>query len=222
MAERVGQRTQDCPVLTCIAGRECRPVCHLYAAFGVHINRGFFRIGGGRKNDIGTVGPVVAVGADVDNESAGRDVEFIRTEQKQDIETTGRHLGGIEPARTGHQAEVERRHPRGRAVQYREAVPAVFNSAKLNRRFCRKRCDRAAILAGKSAGAHQNERTFGCFQCIGEFAVADFGQRLRPCAEIIIVISKIGFLADQADREISHAPALADPRIEDGRLAARV
>src|ERR1043166_8323099 len=48
------------------------------------------------------------------------------------------------------------------------------------------------------------------------------GQRLGAGAELIIRIREIDALADDADREAAHAPALADARVEPRRLATRV
>src|SRR4029078_10047550 len=53
-----------------------------------------------------------------------------------------------------------------------------------------------------------------------ELAVAERGQALPTRAKIIIAICKVGFFADEADREIAGAPALADARVEDGSLPA--
>ena len=50
----------------------------------------------------------------------------------------------------------------------------------------------------------------------------DFGERLRAGAEIAVGIGQVGLLADQADREIAHAPALADARVEHRCFAARI
>ena len=51
---------------------------------------------------------------------------------------------------------------------------------------------------------------------------AEIGQRLRARAEIVVGIGQIGLLADQRDRELAGAPALADARIEHRRFAARI
>src|SRR4249919_2009520 len=61
VSERIGQRAQNGPVLARIARRKCRTVRHLYAAFGVHISHGFFRISGSRQNHVSPVRPAIAM-----------------------------------------------------------------------------------------------------------------------------------------------------------------
>ena len=50
----------------------------------------------------------------------------------------------------------------------------------------------------------------------------DLGQRLGAGAEILVRIGQVGPLADQPDREIAHAPALADAGVEHRRFPARI
>ena len=53
-------------------------------------------------------------------------------------------------------------------------------------------------------------------------AAGEFTERIRACAEIVVIIGEIGLGADQADLELAGAPALADARVENGSLLARV
>ncbi|OIQ74570.1 hypothetical protein GALL_437730 [mine drainage metagenome] len=53
-------------------------------------------------------------------------------------------------------------------------------------------------------------------------AGGEIAKRVRPRAEIVIGVGKIGLGADDPDLELSAAPALADAGIENGRLFARV
>ena len=56
----------------------------------------------------------------------------------------------------------------------------------------------------------------------GRRVVDETRQSLRAGAKIIILISQIGFLADDADEKIAFEPALADARIENRRFLARI
>ncbi len=46
-------------------------------------------------------------------------------------------------------------------------------------------------------------------------------ERLRAGAEISVIVSEIGLLADDAEKQIALEPALADARIENRRFLAR-
>src|SRR6187551_1473541 len=131
-------------------------------------------------------------------------------------------MRGIKTAGARHRTEVQRRHARRRTVQHGKPVPALFYRAKLSRRLCRKRGNGRAVLACKGACAHENERTFGCFQRVRELAVSKAGKALSAGTKVLIIVGKIGLLADKTDREIAGPPALADARIEHGRLPARI
>src|ERR1700731_2182698 len=50
----------------------------------------------------------------------------------------------------------------------------------------------------------------------------EFAQRIRARAEIVVTVGEIGLGADQADLELAAAPALADARVENGSLLARI
>ena len=50
----------------------------------------------------------------------------------------------------------------------------------------------------------------------------DLSERLRPRAEMIVVIGQIGLLADEAHLHAAFQPAFSDARVEHGGLAARV
>ena len=53
-------------------------------------------------------------------------------------------------------------------------------------------------------------------------AVEHVLQRLRAGAQVVVRVGEIGPLADQRDRHAALAPALADARIEHGRLEPRI
>ncbi len=84
--------------------------------------------------------------------------------------------------------------------------------------------DCGAVRPRQRAPADDHQRALGFRQHAAELvhARSDIRQRLRPGAEIVVGIGEIRAFADQADREVAHAPALADAGVEHGRLAARI
>ena len=95
------------------------------------------------------------MGADIDNKRTRLHLDLVCAEQKQHIKSAGRHMRGVKTAGARHHAEVERRHARGHAVQYGEAVPAVFYRAELCCRFRGKRGNGRAVLAREGACARR-------------------------------------------------------------------
>ena len=87
-----------------------------------------------------------------------------------------------------------------------------------------KRGDRGAVRPRERAHPDDHQRVLGLLQHIAEFVPArrHLFQRLRPGAEIVVRISEVGPLADEADGESRHSPALADAGVDDGRFAARI
>ena len=112
VAEHVRQRAQDRPVLARLARRERGPAGHLHASLGVDVDCRLLGVCRARQDDIGAVGALVAVGADIDHESAGRDVDLVGAEQECHIEPAGRrHPRRVVAAAAGHEADVERTDP---------------------------------------------------------------------------------------------------------------
>ncbi len=70
VAEHVGERAQDGPVLAGVSGREGGPVGHLRPALDVDVGARFLGIGRARQDDVGALGAPVPVGALVDHERA--------------------------------------------------------------------------------------------------------------------------------------------------------
>ncbi len=165
---------------------------------------------------------MVAVRADVDDKRTRLHLDLVCAEQEQNIKSAGRHMRGIKTAGARHHTEVQRSHARCSAVQHGKPVPTLFYRAKLSRHFCGKRGNGRAVLSCKGACAHENERTFGCFQRVRELAVSEAGKALSAGTKVLIIVGKIGLLADKTDREIAGPPALADARVKDGRLPARI
>src|SRR6185436_16123849 len=118
--------------------------------------------------------------------------------------------------------EIQRRNARCSAVQYRKSIPAVLYRTKLDRRFRGMRSNGRAVFACKRACAHENERTFGCFQRVRELAASESGETLGAGAKIIIIVGKVGLLADETNREIAGPPTVAYARVEHDRHAARI
>ena len=163
------------------------------------------------------------MGADIDDEGARRDVDLVDAEQEQNVERAGRrHLPRGQAALPRHEAEIERADARGRAVQHAIAVPAVLHRAEIDRGLGGERSDRRAVGARQRAGADQHQRTLGLAQHVGEGVAGDGGERLGAGAEIVVSVGEVRLRPDDADREFSGAPALADARIEDRRLLARI
>ena len=165
----------------------------------------------------------VAMGTDINHEGPGRDLDLVGAEQEHDLERTGcRHLLHIAAARTGHEADVERPHPRRRRVEDRITVPA--GRARALRGAGGERGDGCAVGPRQCAHADDHQRMFRLLQDLAELmrAARDIRQRLRPRAEIVVGIGEIDPLADHADRDGAAAPALADAAVEHGRFPPRI
>ena len=85
---------------------------------------------------------------------------------------------------------------------------------------------RIAAPSGRASapGADDDQRALGRLQRLGEAVPAggELGQGLGAGAEIVVGVGQVDRLADQADRQRRHAPALADAHVEEGGLEARV
>ena len=77
VSQDVRQRPQDRPIFARVARWERRPRRHLHPAFGVDVDRRFFRIGGAGQHHVGARGAAVAVGAEIDDEGALSDVDLV-------------------------------------------------------------------------------------------------------------------------------------------------
>ena len=163
LAQHVRQRAQDRPILARVARREGGARRHLHPAFGVHVGRGFFRIGRARQHHVGA------------RARRGRHACRYRRRtrpgamsissapsRKSNIERAGRrHLPRGQAALARHKAEIERADPRGRRVQHAKAVPAVLDRAEIDRRLGRKRRDRRAVRPREGVGADDDQRPLG-------------------------------------------------------------
>ena len=91
---------------------------------------------------------IVAVRADVNDESPRRDVDLVRTEKKQNIERLRLgHAQGRAPALTRRETNVERTDTRRGGVQHRKSVPSVFHHAERGGSICGKRGHARAVDA---------------------------------------------------------------------------
>ena len=148
VTQRFGQRAQNRPVFARIARREGRTARHLHAAFGIDVNRRLLRVGRARQHHVGAMGTAITMGADVDDETAGRHLDLVDAEQEQHVERAGfQHGGGIQAAIARNKPNIERSNERGFAVQDIEAVPAILDHAERRRGFCRHGQDGGTIRA---------------------------------------------------------------------------
>ena len=213
------QRAQNRPVFARIARREGGAFRHLHAAFGVDVEAGFFRIGGARQDDVGAVRAAIAMGADIHDEGARRHLHLVDAEQEQHVKRAlAEHGAGIHTALARHEADIERAHQRRFSVQNIEAVPAVLDDAERGRRFRDHRQHRRAVRPIQRALADDEHRLFFFRRRVFD----KLRQTLRPGAEVIIVISKVGLLADQAEQHIALEETLADAGVEHGCFAPRI
>src|SRR5207302_7886420 len=80
------------------------------------------------------------------------------------------------------------------------------------------------VMPRSRTGSDQHDRMFGSPKHVGEGMLAGgkLAERIRAPAEIVVAVSELGLGADEADLELTGAPALADTRVENGGLLARV
>ncbi len=151
LAEHVGQRAQDRPVLARLARREGGAAGHLHAALGVDVGRRTSRCRrrpagsrrrGARRRRRGV--PMI----DDEGLAEPRHVDLVGAEQEQHVERArlSAICGDVEPALARHEAEIEPADARGRRVQHAEAVPAVRDRADVRRRrFAASASNRRAV-----------------------------------------------------------------------------
>ncbi len=144
-AEHVGQCTQDRPVLPRIAGRERGAPRHLHAAFGIDEDAGLLGIGRAGQDDIGALSAAVAMGADVDHERAGLDLDLVGAEQEQEVDAALRHRFGGEAVVAGNEADVEAADPGRCSMKHAKAVPAVGERTDRDRGLGRRREHGSAV-----------------------------------------------------------------------------
>ena len=132
----------------------------------------------------------VAMGADIDDEGAGRDVDLVGAEQEQRrrARRPPPSAAALSPPVARHEAEIERADARGRGVQHAEAVPAVLHRAAADRGLGGERGDRRAVRPRQRALPSDDQRPLGLLQRFGERMPpgGELGQRLRPGAEIVV------------------------------------
>src|SRR6185369_3384797 len=232
LAEDARERSDDLPVLARLTGRKNCARGHLRPTFGIHVNRTLLSVGGARKDDIGAVRTLLAMAALIDDEGVSEPlhIDLVGPEQIDDVELSGgsciEHAFHVEAAIVRNKADVEPADARGRVMQDVEAIPAGLDRAHRHRGFCGKSENRRAILPGECRLSHHEYRPLGAFELLqeGMGSIGDFGERLGPSTEIIVGIGEIGLFADKPDgrARLALADALQDPRVEDGRLTARI
>ncbi len=161
VAEDVGQRAQDGPILPGIARREGGPVGQLRPALDVHVGARLLGIGRARQDHVGALRAPVPVGALVDHEGPGRDIDLVRSEVEQDVHPSAGHLDrGLGPL-ARHEAEIERADPGRRGVEDAKAVPALRDRADPLSQRCGRRQHRKAVRAREGAGSDDDQRALG-------------------------------------------------------------
>ena len=103
----------------------------------------------------------VAMGALVDHEGAGRDLDLVRAEVEEHVHIALRHRLGVQAPLARHEAEIERADAGGGGVQDREAVPAILHRADVASELRRGREHREAVGTGERALPHDDQRTLG-------------------------------------------------------------
>ena len=167
---------------------------------------------------------LVAMRALIDHEGARRHLDLVGTEQEQHVERAWlEHAGDVETARSFRaflrdEAEIETADARGGRMKHAEPVPALTDGTERLRRLDGLRQNRGAVGTGESALPHQHHR----LATLGFGRLQELGERVRAGAEIVVAVSQIDALADDADLEIAAQPALADAGVQDRGLAARV
>ena len=184
LAEHVGQRAQDRPVLARVARREAGARRHLHPALGVDVDAGLLGVGGARQDHVGAVRAGVAMRADIDDEGARRARsigDLVGAEQEQHVDLLRRrrrdHADHVVAAVARHEAEVEPADARRRGVQHGEAVPALVALAA-GRELRRERQDRGAVRPRQRPLADDDQRPLGGGERLGEVALA--GCELAP------------------------------------------
>ena len=112
MADHVGKRPQDCPVLARLARREGRPADHLNATLGVDVGAELLRVGAAGQDDIGAMSAGIAMGAEIDDEG--------RAETRRGRSRRRRAGRGIRAARPGRPRASRRRQVRQREESTRD------------------------------------------------------------------------------------------------------
>ena len=197
VAEHVGQRAQDRPVLARVARRKRGAVRHLHAAFGVDVDRGFFRIGGARQ------------GSHRHDARRGRHACRYRRRRDQARPRLRRRRAGT--AHRAPPAAICAASSRPRPARSRDRARATRAAA-----LCRiEKPFQPSLTTPNSTAAFAASEAMAAPSCapsaparpgtaavrlpsaLGELAVAEIGERFRAGAEIVIVVGEIGLLADQ-------------------------
>src|SRR3546814_9059580 len=83
MADDIGKRADNRPILTRLPRRENSSLAKLHAAFGIDVDTILFRVGGARQNDIGAMRAGIAVMALIDDEGIAQSVRVDLVGAKQ-------------------------------------------------------------------------------------------------------------------------------------------
>ena len=105
-----------------------------------------------------------------------------------------------------------------------QAVPPILDRTQIPGEARQERCHRRTIGATQGTLPDQYHRALSLLERVGKIQMpaCEFSKGLGTGAQMHIVVSQVGAFADEGDRETPHAPALANPGVEDGSLFARV
>ena len=193
-ADRFGERPQDGPVLTGVAGREYRTIRELGTAFHVDVGSRLLRIGGAGKDHVSAMRALVAVGSDKD-ERAGPDFDFVGAEIEITRSRPAPPSRGCPGRRDRDGARIEAADARGGAVQHIEAVPARLDDAEP---LPLPRAQNSRAVWSREGARAQYEHPVGL---IGRRMIGEARERFPFGAEVIVSVSQVGPFADDADRQ---------------------
>jgi hypothetical protein len=164
------------------------------------------------------MGPAVAMSADVDHERARFNLDLVCTQVDEHVERAClRHGQRIKPVLARHEAEIQPADARGRGMQHVKAVPPSLTTPADEGGLGESSQQRDAVRPDESAGTDNHHGLRRVFRR----SIPRLRERLRSSAQVIVFVTQIGFGADDAYRRAAPEPALADARVEDGRLVTR-
>ncbi len=161
----------------------------------------------------------IAMRALINHEGPVRHVDLVDAKQEGHVQRTRlQHLTRRQTALARHEADIERTDLRGLGMEDIEAVPVLADGADRLRDLRGERENRGAVGAIERTLADDDHRALG----LGKPLLEHLREGFRTGSEIVVRIGEIRSLSDHTDANAALRVALADPRIENGRLDARV
>ncbi len=171
----------------------------------------------------------VAMGAEIDHEGAGGDLDLVGAQEEDEIERAGvRHVGcriaALASARRSRCRGRPAGPPRLRCAGSRSHPAPSFIAPELDRGLGGQRRDGGTVGTRERPAANEEQGMRGPLERCPRrrCPAARLRQRFGPGPEIGRSRREVGALADQADRKIAGPPALADAGIEHRRFPARI